>query len=101
MSNAASTSEMSIDGGRQTPLRLCARHAGRNAGEGLSTVSSSSPVLVDRLALLDERGHAFLLVLGGEGRVEEAALEAHALGERRLVGAVDRLLGHQHGGARH
>ena len=40
-----------------------------------------------RLPLVDEGGHAFLLVVDGEQRVEQAALEAHALGEGRLVGA--------------
>src|SRR5437868_10361947 len=45
-------------------------------------------------ALGDEGGHALLLVLGGEGRVEQPALEAHPFGQRRLEGAVDRLLDH-------
>ena len=47
-------------------------------------------VLELRRPLLDERRHAFLLVLGREQRVEHAPLEAHALGERRLERAVDR-----------
>src|SRR6267142_4432296 len=58
-----------------------------------------SPVLLvteRRLALLDERRHAFLLVLGAEQRVEQPPLEQHAFGERRLVGAVHRLLRHHH-----
>ena len=51
------------------------------------------PVLELGRSLLDEGAHAFLLVLGREQRMEDAALEAHAFGERRLVGAVDDLLG--------
>jgi hypothetical protein len=47
-----------------------------------------------RRALVDERRHAFLLILGGEHRVEDTALEADALGERGLERAVDGLLGH-------
>ena len=39
-----------------------------------------SPVSEIGLPLLDEGGHAFLLVLGGEERMEDAALEAHAFG---------------------
>src|SRR5947208_127538 len=53
-------------------------------------------ILEDGLSLLEKRGHAFLLVLERELRVEHAALEQHALGERRLVGAVDRFLDHHH-----
>src|SRR3546814_13362953 len=56
-----------------------------------------SGVLEGRLALLDEGRHAFLLVLGREGRMEQPALEAKALGERGLVGAVHRLLSPQIG----
>ncbi|KAJ8558709.1 hypothetical protein ON010_g8741 [Phytophthora cinnamomi] len=46
------------------------------------------------LALLDEGGHALLLVLGGEGAPEEAALVLEPLLQRLLVGGVDGLLGH-------
>ena len=52
----------------------------------------SSPVFERRRPLLDEGPHAFLLVLGGEERVEDAPLEADPLGQRRLVGAVDAFL---------
>src|SRR5262245_1420712 len=48
------------------------------------------------LALLDERAHALLLVLGREERVEEPALEEDPFRERHLVGAVHRLLRHHH-----
>src|SRR5581483_10301542 len=51
----------------------------------------ASLVLEGRLALLDEGRHALLLVGDGELRVEHPALEADALGQRRLVGAVDAL----------
>src|SRR5260221_7408563 len=51
-------------------------------------------VLERRFALLDEGGHAFLLVLERELRMKDAALEENALGKRRFVGAVDRLLDH-------
>ena len=57
----------------------------------------SSTVLEGGLALLDERGHPLLLVLGGEQRVEDASLEQDAFGQRGLVGAVDRLLRDHHG----
>src|SRR5258706_6550060 len=51
-------------------------------------------VLEPRFALLDEGGHAFLLVLERELRMEHPPLEQHSFGERGLVGAVDRLLDH-------
>src|SRR5512145_1515463 len=51
----------------------------------------SSAMLERGLALLHERPHPLLLVLGGEQRVEGAALEEHALRERGFVGAVDGL----------
>src|SRR5690348_8977886 len=54
----------------------------------------SSAVLEGGLALGDKGGHALLLVFGGEGRMEQAALEAHALAERCLERAVDRFLDH-------
>src|SRR5438552_6443045 len=41
------------------------------------------------LSLLDERRHALLLIGDGELRMEDAALEADAFGERGFVGAVD------------
>src|ERR1700683_1643417 len=54
---------------------------------------AASPVLKLRQALLSEGAHAFLLVFGSEQRMEDAPLEAHTLGERRTVGAIDSLLG--------
>src|SRR4051812_38852714 len=42
--------------------------------------------------LVDEGGHAFLLVLCPEQSVEQAALEADALRQRDLEGGVDHLL---------
>src|SRR5690606_20455594 len=57
-------------------------------------------VLEGGLALLQEGGHAFFLVLERERGVEEAPLEEDALGEGRLVGAVDGLLDHHHRGER-
>ncbi len=48
------------------------------------------------LPLVDEGLHAFLLILRREQRVEDAALEADALGERHLERAQDRLLRQQH-----
>src|SRR5438067_5719504 len=53
-----------------------------------------SAVLESGLALADEGRHALFLILGRERRVKQAPLEAHALGERRLKGAIDRLLDH-------
>ena len=46
-----------------------------------------------RRALLDEGGHSFALVLGGEHRVKEASLQVDAAAQRRLVRRVDDLLG--------
>src|SRR5215813_15543864 len=60
-----------------------------------------SPVSEFRRPLLDERRHALLLVLRREQRVEHAQLEAQALGERRLEGAVDSLLRREHRRQRH
>src|SRR5271156_2797662 len=51
-----------------------------------------------RWPLFDERGHPFLLIGDREQRMENAPLEPHALGERRLIGAVDALLRHHDGG---
>src|SRR6476661_4030657 len=42
--------------------------------------------------LLDEGGHAFLLVLGPEQAVEQPALEADALSERHLERRIDHFL---------
>ena len=41
-----------------------------------------------RFALLGEGGHAFLLVLGREQRMEHAALEQQAFVERALEGCL-------------
>src|SRR5258705_11292441 len=41
------------------------------------------------LSLLHEGGHALFLVVQRELRMEHAPLDAHALGQRGLVGAVD------------
>ena len=53
----------------------------------------ASAVLERRRPLLGEGAHAFLLVLGGEQRVEQPPLEPQAFGERGLERAVDALLG--------
>lgn len=79
---------LAVLGGRRTP-----------------TVVSDLAVLPDGRPLLDERGHAFLLVGRREHRVEDAPLEAQALAERDLLRAVHRLLDHlrarlAHGGDR-
>src|SRR5207248_4569458 len=50
-----------------------------------------SAVLTSGLALGNKGRHALFLILGCESRVKQAPLEAHALGERRLKGAIDRL----------
>src|SRR5579871_5350217 len=50
-------------------------------------------------ALFGEGAHAFLLIGGGETRMEQAPLEAQALGQPGLKGLIDGLLGHEHGGA--
>ena len=60
--------------------------------------SRRSAILELGRALFDERAHAFLLILGRKQAVENPALEAHALGERRLISAVDALLGGVDGG---
>ena len=53
----------------------------------------SLPMLEIRRPLLGEGAHALLLVFGREQRMEDAALEPHPFRERRLLGAVDGLLG--------
>src|SRR5256885_4098546 len=50
--------------------------------------------------LVDEGVHAFLLVLRGEQRVEQAALEHDAVGQRALEGTVHRFLGRHDGDLR-
>src|SRR5881394_3133362 len=51
-----------------------------------------STVLERRFPLFDERPHPFLLIVEREGRMEFAALEQQAFGQRRFVRAIDRLL---------
>jgi len=48
--------------------------------------------------LLEKGRHAFLLVFRGKERMKHAPLEQYPLGQRHLVGAHQRLLGHQHAG---
>src|SRR5688572_11882949 len=43
--------------------------------------------------LLDEGGHAFLLVLGAEQAMEQPALETDALGQAHLERGIDHFLG--------
>jgi hypothetical protein len=47
-----------------------------------------------RFALLDEGGHALLLVLERKRLVEEPLLKVNALAQRHLERGVDALLGH-------
>ena len=72
-------------------------------GAGLRSHAQGSAVLEAGGTFLEERAHAFFLVLGGKEAVEEASLEAQAFRKGRLKGALDRLLqrddGHEgHGG---
>src|SRR6195952_3103383 len=67
----------------------------------LASPGPQLPVLVHRLALLDERGHAFGTVFQCEGRMEQVALDAHAFRQRRLERAVDGFLGHRGRRTRH
>src|SRR3712207_1389517 len=60
-----------------------------------------SAVVELRFPLLHESPHPLLLVGGGEHGVEDTALVAEALRQRRLKGAVDRLLGHDGARQRH
>ena len=52
-----------------------------------------SPPLPLGIALLEERLHALVGVLGGEGHVERAALEVEARAQGGLEGGVDRTRG--------
>src|SRR5436190_1474549 len=54
-----------------------------------------------RRPLLDECGHAFLLVAGREQRMKYSPLKADTFGLRRFEGAIDRLFGGQHRWQRH
>src|SRR5690349_17090026 len=51
--------------------------------------------------LVDEGGHAFLLVLGPEQAVEQPTLETDALAERDFESGVDHFLGRDCGERRH
>src|SRR3954447_20609394 len=53
-------------------------------GVGEGEIERHLPPLPVARALLNESGHALLLVLGAEQAVEQAALEADALAERVL-----------------
>src|ERR1700744_5290439 len=53
---------------------------------------ASAPLPLRR-PFIDERGHAFLLVLAAEQAVEQTALEDDPLGETGLISGVDQLLG--------
>src|SRR5690606_26501743 len=64
-------------------------------------LAQALPVREAGFSLLDKGRHALLLVGQSVLRMEEAALEADALGERGLVGAVDRLLRHHGDRERH
>src|SRR5258706_13868849 len=90
------------------------RHRSRSSGSSAAYVEKPSIermwaasrieaglfIFKNRLALLDESGHAFLLVLERELGMEKAPLEQHALRERGLVGAIHRFLDHHHHGQR-
>ncbi|MPL85440.1 hypothetical protein SDC9_31408 [bioreactor metagenome] len=73
---------------------ITAKAAEREAPSAANRVRDGSAVAELRFALFEEGRHALLLVLGREQRVEDAALEMHALGEGGLVGAVDAFLHH-------
>jgi len=81
--------------GRRTPERFVGDD-GRALRHGVPF--PKLPVLEVRRPLLDEGGHAFLLVLAREDRMEDAALEADTLGQCHLVAAVDALLDHDRSG---
>src|SRR5437588_351161 len=73
------------------------------ADQGVKLIQSmlmadASSVLEIGFALADERAHAFLQVFQCKRRVKLAPLEQQAVRERRLVGAVDRLLDLEHHG---
>ena len=82
-----------------------AEHPRRDPVSGVAPrrpdVAHAQPLLEVRAALVEEGVHAFLLVVGGEQRVEQPPLEHHAVGQRRFEGAVDALLGHRHARAAH
>lgn len=57
-----------------------------------SSATGELPVLERGFALVCERRHAFLLILGRENGVEHAPLEMQSLRQRRLERPVDRFL---------
>ena len=76
------------------------------AGVNQHTVGRDGEVDVEHDALLvfeirgafvDERIHAFFLIGRGKQRVEQAALEHHAVGQAAFKGAIDGFFG-SHGG---
>ena len=84
-----------VQGGRLTIRNVWdGRPAADRPGHRVRAISH--PVLRSAVpevgfALLGEGGHAFLLVFEvAKSGVEQPPLELHALGERRLVGAVDQ-----------
>ena len=87
--------------GVSRPAR-CRRPAagGRRAGAAVAFASvmpelrARSSAAEVRLALLQEGGHALLLVLRREEQVEEAPLVRQRVGQAHLVGRIDRLLRH-------
>src|SRR4051794_13973933 len=66
----------------------------RRASSAARTRRAHRPSAVAKggLPLLDEGGHAFLLVLGRKESVEDAAFEFDALGQCGLEGTVHGLL---------
>ena len=66
------------------------RH-GEPADRAVGVAEVHRPLEV-RLALLQEGGHALLLVVRGEEQVEEAALVGERIGQAHLVRGIDRLL---------
>src|SRR4051794_2713837 len=93
--------------GKAKRARYCARGRRKMVGTSLRSfahptkLEQALPVLVHRLALLDERRHALGAVFERKGRVEQIALDIHALRQRRLERAVDGLFGHRGCGPRH
>src|SRR3954469_11412448 len=98
-STAAATGAFYTRWRQKTPLSraVCRRTSQADGGE--RTEASRPPhstVLERRLAFFDERRHAFLLILAGEGCMEHPALETDALGQADFKRPVDAFL-HHHG----
>src|ERR1700722_10122320 len=64
-------------------------HGSRRSPGRREKVTLRLPVLVHRLALLDECRHAFGAVFQREGGMKQVALDIDAFGQRRLECAVD------------